>query len=69
LRKPKYEIVLFVARVSLQPQELVRIFSPSWPCAQAQLVYSAFSLRVPTDAEREFLCKQEQYIIDGKKQN
>lgn len=42
LRNTEYEIVdLFLARASLQPEDLMRVFSPAWGYNKAQLVYFA----------------------------
>ena len=41
IAKTSYPVDLFVARASLQPPELVRIFSPTSPYRHAQLIYFA----------------------------
>jgi len=67
LRKSGYAIDLFVARASLQPEELLRIFSPHWGHADAQLVYWASDTWVPRGNERDLLYKKESYQL-GQKQ-
>lgn len=64
LRKAPYVLDLFVARASLQPEELVRIFSPSSIYKNAQLIYWASQHWEPEGKEAAYLVKKEAYILD-----
>lgn len=64
LRKAPSTIDLFVARASLQPEELVRVFSPSSAYKNAQLIYWASQHWAPEGKEAAYLVKKEAYILD-----
>lgn len=66
LRQAPYEIDLFCARASLKLDELVRMFKPSCPYNQAELVYWASRNWVPEAKERPYLVKKERYTLDGQ---
>ena len=63
LRKASYTIDLFVARASLQPEELVRAFSLSSAYKDAQLIYWASQHWEPAGKEAAYLTKKEQYFL------
>jgi len=67
LRKTDYKIDFFCARASLQPEELVRMFKPSCPYKDAQLVYWASELWEPSKQVETFVQRQEPYKIKRKK--
>jgi len=67
LRKTEYELDLFCARASLQPEELLRMFKPSCPYKDAQLVYWASELWEPGEKLKSFVRQQELYRIQRKK--
>ncbi len=64
LRKAPYTLDLFVARASLQPEELIRLFSPSSVYKDAQLIYWASQHWEPEGKEADYLVKKEPYILD-----
>lgn len=68
LRKTEYDdLNLFCARASLQPEELLRIFKPSCPYKNAQLVYWASDIWQPSEKVIPFIRRQEAYQIHRKK--
>lgn len=67
LRKTAYDIELFCARASLQPEELIRMFKPSSPYRHAQLVYWASAQWLPSTMVEPFIIKEEHYAVDNKK--
>jgi len=67
LRKTTYPIDLFCARASLQPEELVRVFKPSSPYAEAQLVYWASSAWQPSSVVKPYIKEDIPYDIADKK--
>jgi len=67
LRKTEYPIDFFCARASLQPEELLRMFKPSCPYKQAELVYWASDLWQPNKTVHQFMYKEEPYTIKRKK--
>lgn len=66
LRVAPYEIDLFCARASLQPEELLRIYKPSSAYKQALLVYWASKQWEPNQADSKYLIKKESYTVDFK---
>jgi len=67
LRKTDYPIDFFCARASLQPEELLRMFKPSSPYKNSQLVYWASELWEPSDKLASFVARQEPYKVKRKK--
>jgi len=76
LRRTDYEIDLFCVRASLHTDELMRMFKPSCPYKNAQLVYWASmnweigKREVPFELKREIYNishKQRQYVFFGLK--
>jgi 16S rRNA (guanine527-N7)-methyltransferase len=67
LRNTKYPIDLFVTRAALQPAELVRMFSSSSPYACSQLIYWASILWKPESKETQYIEKEVEYQIAGKR--
>lgn len=67
LRNTEYEIDLFCARASLQPQELLRMFKPGSPYKHAQLIYWASDLWESPERVAPFVQRQEPYKIKRKK--
>jgi len=65
IRKTSYPVDLFVARASLQPQELTRIFSPSCPYNNAQLAYFASRHWSPDADLSKFVTNQQSYQVGG----
>jgi 16S rRNA (guanine527-N7)-methyltransferase len=66
LRKTDYEIDLFCARASLQPEELVRMFMPSSAYKDARLAYWASRHWQPSVALQPLIEKQETYTVGAK---
>lgn len=66
LRSYDREIDLFVARASLQVDELLRIFRPSSRFKNADLVYWASKNWEPSELQNEFLEGEFEYKIDDK---
>lgn len=64
LRTTNYTIDYFLARASLQPEELIRIFKPSSPYKDATLVYWASKQWEPEKIETPFLEKEVSYTLD-----
>ncbi len=67
LRKTALPIELFVARASLQPIELLRIYKPQSVYAGARLIYWASQRWQPDDAIKQYIKRYESYEIDGKR--
>jgi 16S rRNA (guanine527-N7)-methyltransferase len=67
LRKTDYPIDLFCARASLQPEELLRVFKPSSPYKDAQLVYWASQHWISEERIASFITREESYIVGSKK--
>lgn len=63
LRQSTQPIDLFMARASIQPEELVRMFKPSSAYKNGQLVYWASTHWQPANAEKPFLFKQVKYHV------
>lgn len=66
LRKSNYQIDLFCARASIQPEELVRIFKPSSSYLDAQLVYWASSSWKPGDRVAQLVRREHEYLVGNK---
>jgi len=67
LRKTHYPINLFIARASISIDELIRMFKPTSPYCNAQLVYwSSHSWSIPVVAQ-PFVQREEGYMINSKK--
>jgi 16S rRNA (guanine527-N7)-methyltransferase len=67
LRTTSYPIDIFCARASLQTEELLRMFQPSSPYRNAQLVYWASVDWKPSEKEKDFIEKVELYQVGNKK--
>jgi 16S rRNA (guanine(527)-N(7))-methyltransferase RsmG len=67
LRKTSYPIDLFVARASLQPEELIRMFKPSSPYNRAQLVYWASKEWQPSEIVAPYIVQDNLYSVGSKK--
>lgn len=67
LRQTNFEIDLFCARASLQPEELIRVFKQNSPYWQALLVYWATdSWRAPSKI-MPYITQQFSYVVGTKK--
>ncbi len=66
LRNTKYEIDLFCARASLQPEELVRIFKPVCHYKTKKLVYWASSLWHAEPQVQPFVQKECSYYSNNR---
>ena len=67
LRKTTYDLDLFVARASLAPAELMRMFKPACPYNKSTLVYWASAIWQPTQKEIPFLQNEIAYTIKNRK--
>ena len=67
LRSTNHPVDLVLARASLHPDELVRMFKPSCPYNKARLVYWASNTWQPEKTEMPYLQREEAYLIDDKK--
>lgn len=67
LRKTNYPADLICSRASLHPDELLRMFKPSSPYKQAQLVYWGSRHYVPAPEEERFLSHTVPYEIGGRR--
>jgi 16S rRNA (guanine527-N7)-methyltransferase len=67
LRKTKFNADLFLSRASLHSDELLRMFKPSSPYKEAQLVYFASQDWRPLEKETIYLYDQKIYVIQDKK--
>jgi 16S rRNA (guanine(527)-N(7))-methyltransferase RsmG len=67
LRRTSYPISLFCARASLQTEELMRMFKPSSPYKDAELVYWASCHWQPTSPVGQYIKQQHEYTVDDKK--
>jgi 16S rRNA (guanine527-N7)-methyltransferase len=67
LRTTGHSVDLFVARASLQPEELVRMFKPSCEYNNATLVYWASQDWQPTDREKPYIWQEKEYEVGAKK--
>jgi len=66
LRHSSLAIDYFLARASLKPAELMRIFSPHGAYHTATVVYWASRYWEPTSKELKYLYRQEPYVVDAK---
>ena len=66
LRTTTFTADLFCSRASLHPDELIRMFQPSSPYKQAQLVYWASRLWRPEHKELSYLQREVRYKVDHK---
>jgi 16S rRNA (guanine527-N7)-methyltransferase len=66
LRKTFYDIDLFCARASLQPEELIRVFKPASPYRHATLVYWAAQGWEPSQAVQQYLTTTMSYQVGAK---
>ncbi len=66
LRKTDFPIDLFCARASLSVSELVRMFKPSSPYRNAELVYWAPHAWQPAEDEEQFVKREETYRLKGR---
>ena len=66
IRKTSYPVDLFVARASLQPEELLRIFSPSSPYNRAQLIYFASHQWQPSATVAAYISQEKSYETGGR---
>ena len=67
LRKTDYQIDMFLARASLKPDELIRLFKPDYPYNQAQLFYWASEKWIAGSKEKQFIPKEFYYTVGEKK--
>ena len=67
LRQTDLPIELFVARASLQPEELLRIYKPSSAYKEAQLVYWASQQWQPTPQLQPYVNRHVTYEVGSKK--
>lgn len=63
LRSTAYPVDYFLARASLQPAELVRIFKPSSTYQKATLIYWASQQWIPEKTEERYIDKETEYDI------
>ena len=66
LRKFEKPVDLFIARASLQVDELLRIFKPSSKYKNSVFVYWASKKWVPNQEEKEYLAKCSSYLVGEK---
>ena len=66
LRKTDFPINLFVARASLQPEELVRVFKTSSPYKNSTLVYWASIAWHPDGQSAGYITKKYEYAVGSK---
>ena len=66
LRQTEYDIELFCARASLQPEELLHMFKPSCRYRNAQLVYWASQQWQPGKQVVPFIVGDVSYAVDKK---
>ncbi len=67
LRKTAYDIDLFCARASLSLDELIRMFKPSCPYRNQQLLYWASESWAPDEHIAAFIKNEYAYKIRHKK--
>jgi 16S rRNA (guanine(527)-N(7))-methyltransferase RsmG len=67
LRKTDYPIDLFVARASLAPAELIRIFKANSPYKEADLIYWASEQWQPDQTVAPAMYAQHLYTVGDKK--
>jgi 16S rRNA (guanine(527)-N(7))-methyltransferase RsmG len=66
LRQTNFEIDLFCARASLQPEELVRAFMSSSPYKHSQVVYWASQGWIPSDQVEPYVDRTVSYSVGAK---
>ena len=66
LRKTEFEVDLFCSRASLNPEELVRLFSPSCIYKDSLLVYWGSKNYIVGEKEKEYFFKEEGYTVGNK---
>jgi 16S rRNA G527 N7-methylase RsmG len=66
LRTTHYDVDLFLARASLQPAELMRIFMPSSLYKKATLVYWASDQWQAVASEKKYLNNSIAYTVGNK---
>jgi 16S rRNA (guanine(527)-N(7))-methyltransferase RsmG len=66
LRHAEFTIDLFIARASLQPDELLRIFKPSSPYQSSQLIYWASENWEPTDEQCTLIVNDVSYDVGSR---
>ncbi len=66
LRQTEYDIKLFCARASLQPEELIHMFKPSCHYRDAQLVYWASKQWEPAKQLVPYIVRDVPYVVGGK---
>jgi 16S rRNA (guanine527-N7)-methyltransferase len=67
LKNTEYDLDLFTARASLQPEELVRFLSPACRYADASLVYWASDAWQPSEKVKKLIKSTESYRIGNKR--
>ncbi len=67
LRTTDYEVDLFCARASLQPEELVRMFSGASPYKKSQLVYWAAGKWIPDKKTERLVCREFFYQVGNRR--
>jgi 16S rRNA (guanine527-N7)-methyltransferase len=67
LRTTHKEIDLFIARASLQPEELLRLFQSSSPYKTSTLVYWASQLWKPTSKIEHYMQRTVPYSVGNKR--
>ena len=66
LRHTELPIDLFLARASLQPEELLRIFKGQSFYNHARMIYWASQHWLPMNTEKRFISADEAYTVGGK---
>lgn len=66
LRKTSYPADYVIARASLAPEELIRMFKPASPYKTAQLVYWASDIYAPTPRELPFFMREYPYSVGNR---
>lgn len=66
LRKTSYDVDMVIARASLQPEELVRMFKPSSHYKEAVLVYWASDTWQVNKQLMPYLHEEKEYEVAGK---
>lgn len=67
LRKTDEPVDLFVARASLHPDELLRMFKPSSPYKTKTLIYWASQEWQPLAKQKPFIYREEGYTVKDKR--
>lgn len=66
VRKGSYDISYFLARASLRPDELIRVFSGDSSYKKSTVIYWASSSWQIGEKEKKYLKKEETYTLDHK---